>query len=310
MRWRARVAIHSSAAPSCSPRRQDLSRGQRLRVPANRPPLARRAYANTVDATRLTGVVCAPPERRAIGARRFHSTHWGRFLYISGAAQRAPRTYASRPPATSRAGVTRCQWTHSPRDRFACACAGMLHDACAVYRQARTDLTKVVLKRDIVRCGQSGSRLGSTSLRLLRTVGHCPLHSDPWHSAPSGSARLDSASWTSASWTSASWNSASWNSASWNSKPSARTFLSRVVFPSGVFHSARLASAKLTCARLARTKRAKVMLLGVVLAAWFLAAVSFAAWFLAAASFTAWFLAAASFAAMCYSTRSVRAEGS
>jgi hypothetical protein len=305
MRWRARVAIHSSAAPSCSPRRQDLSRGQRLRVPANRPPLARRAYANTVDATRLTGVVCAPPERRAIGARRFHSTHWGRFLYISGAAQRAPRTYASRPPATSRAGVTRCQWTHSPRDRFACACAGMLHDACAVYRQARTDLTKVVLKRDIVRCGQSGSRLGSTSLRLLRTVGHCPLHSDPWHSAPSGSARLDSASWNSASW-----NSASWNSASWNSKPSARTFLSRVVFPSGVFHSAMLASAKLTCARLARTKRAKVMLLGVVLAAWFLAAVSFAAWFLAAASFTAWFLAAASFAAMCYSTRSVRAEGS
>jgi hypothetical protein len=305
MRWRARVAIHSSAAPSCSPRRQDLSRGQRLRVPANRPPLARRAYANTVDATRLTGVVCAPPERRAIGARRFHSTHWGRFLYISGAAQRAPRTYASRPPATSRAGVTRCQWTHSPRDRFACACAGMLHDACAVYRQARTDLTKVVLKRDIVRCGQSGSRLGSTSLRLLRTVGHCPLHSDPWHSAPSGSARLDSASWNSASW-----NSASWNSASWNSKPSARTFLSRVVFPSGVFHSAMLASAKLTCARLARTKQAKVMLLGVVLAAWFLAAVSFAAWFLAAASFTAWFLAAASFAAMCYSTRSVRAEGS
>ena len=244
-------AMCSSASPSRSARRQVHSRGQRLLVPANRPRQSRRAHANPVDVTRLTGVVCAPPSDERPTRGRFHSTQRGRFLYSSGAAQRAARTYASRPPAklpaatasaailfaavsfatVPRAGSTRCDWKQSQRDRFACECAHVLHGTCAVYRQARTDLTRAPLRRDIARCGQSESRLGSTSRRMLRTVGHansraCQLQSNPSHSKPCQSAIL-------------------------RSKPSARTFCSRVVFPSGVFHSVKLASAKLASARLA-----------------------------------------------------------
>lgn len=77
--------------------------------------------------------------------------------------------------------VTRCRDESNYTREF--------HHACASYRvhrnDERTDLTKAVLKRDIARCGQSGSASHRTlnhrkpSLRMLRTVGHGPIHRDP-----------------------------------------------------------------------------------------------------------------------------------
>jgi hypothetical protein len=177
-RLRSRCSLCPRTASLHSALRQALSRGQRVLVPANRPPCSRCAHANPVDVTRLTGVVCAPRKRRApesfaLLSRQWRSAASGTDVCISRAvsarllrsrwSQRVTRYRdGARPRACStRVGfITRVQWT---RDRIG----------------KRTDLTKAVPKRDIACCGQSGSRLGSASLRMLRTVGHGPMHRDP-----------------------------------------------------------------------------------------------------------------------------------
>lgn len=215
IRRHACFAMCSSASPSRSARRQVLSRGQRLLVPANRPPEARRAHENPVDVTRLTGVVCAPPSDERPKHGRLHSTQRGRFLYSSGAAQRSEqhvRMHLARLQSFSlQSFLLQCfplrrfllqsflLQQHRPRHRLrpnrplrchalpARDVTGSVRNvidslasvhvcfthACAVYRQARTDLTRAVPRRDIARCGQSESRLGSTRRRMLRRVGQC-----------------------------------------------------------------------------------------------------------------------------------------
>jgi hypothetical protein len=96
--------------------------------------------------------------------------------------QRGARTYASRTPRTSGERAGQHPRKNPPRERPAervvCAYARVLHHAWYTSWQARSDLTKAVLKRDIARCGQSGSPSGSTNLRMLQTQSNRPTLCD------------------------------------------------------------------------------------------------------------------------------------
>lgn len=61
-----------------------------------------------------------------------------------------------------------------------CVCARACSQSCMSWCwQTRTGLTNGVPKGDIARSGQSGSRLGSTNLRMLRRAGQRLRHREP-----------------------------------------------------------------------------------------------------------------------------------